>query len=936
MTLRDLRADDSTSQHHDLLIIGSGPAGLTLATEFLGTGLKVAVLESGGEEADDQSNALNEFQSVGHTRASHDEVRCRGFGGTSAIWTGRCGMLDDIDFHPRPWLALSGWPIERRDLQPFYYRAGAYLGLATTYDETQAARLLDADDRPSWDRALFSNAVWQYSNASNEGRDLIRQLEAADITQAGGVGVLQHSGRTKAVNMAERLRQPLLQSENVHVFLHATAIELETEPNGRAARSVLVARPDGTTVRFYGKVIVLACGGIENARLLLASRGADPKGVGNEWDQVGRHLTDHHFAEIGRFEGSKGAAIRRRFGSRWHADADASTIYQMGVRWAPERQRQEGLLNATIHMTEFGGLPNALSTLASAVRGARSGDRDSFVGNMARTVRRPGNLLAAANDRMIRHRPPLNSPELTLLGVVVEQELDADSRITLSDQTNSLGQPLAKLDWRLSDREYRTARAVAEDFTTEITRMGYHQPLPPDWLSGDKQAWAEGLIDLAHPSCTTRMSDDPARGVVDRDCRVHGVEGLYIAGSSVFSTPGHMNPTHTIVALSIRLADHLKGHMMPPKTQSATPTQQTSKLRIGFIGGGDRVENIYAPALKAMADRFEVAGVVTKSDDGAARITAQTGWTAGTDLADLTSRPEIDFLVAVLPTAVMDQTYPSLVDIGLPLLLETPFCWNEMKGRRLLQQIDKSKRLVSVAEQFPFLPQVQLQKKLIDLGLIGRVDAVMNDFSVYDYHGIALMRTLIGRDRKAIRANGRMARIGNEDWLLGSVGLEDGGLLIHDYSAEYSRSKARPDGTIRAYGDQGALDSERVIFANGSDAPLIRKEDAGDLISLSVETPDGPVVWKNPFHGAGLYDEQIAVAELLMRMGDSARYHAPPPYSAADALTDVELLAAMRYSAEGGGSPIGLPFSPLTQKVRHKSRKAARKLLNRVNPAKAR
>ncbi|AUH33386.1 GMC oxidoreductase [Paracoccus tegillarcae] len=937
MSLRDLRAEDSSSHEHDLIVIGSGPAGLVLATELMGTGLKVAVLESGGEEADERSNALNDFQSIGQRRAHHDEVRCRGFGGSSAMWTGRCGMLDAIDFHHRPWLPRSGWPIEPRALRQFYHRAGAYLGLAATLDDSQAAQsLFDADDSPPWDTALFSNEVWQYSNGENEGGSLIRQLAAADVTEASGIGILQHSGRTKAVNFAERLRQPLLQSSDIDIFLHATAMEIETRPDGRTARSVLVARPDGTTVRFHARTIILACGGIENARLLLASRSANPKGLGNDADQVGRYLTDHHFTEIGRFEGPKGAMVRRRLGSRWHADADTRTIYQMGIRSSPAIQRERGLLNATIHMTEFGGQPNALSTLASAVRGAKARDKDGFLSSLSSTAKRPRNLLAAANDRLIHHRPPLNSPELTLLGCVVEQELDPDSRVTLSEESNWLGQPMAKLDWRLSDLEYRTAQAVAGDFHAELQRLGHDMPARPDWLTSGQEAWAAQLLDLAHPSCTTRMSDDPASGVVDANCKIHGIDGLYVAGSSVFSTPGHMNPTHTIVSLSIRLADHLKGKIVDNKDATAAQAKPPSRIRIGFIGGGHRVANIYAPIMKALENRFEVAGIATKTAAGADRIAAETGWPAGTDIAALAGQEGIDFLVAALPSASIDETYPGLIDLGLPLFLETPFCWSEIKGRQLLQKIDKAGLLVGVAEQFPFMPEAQLQRKIIELGLIGPVNAVMNDFCAYDYHGIGLLRTLIGRERRAINANGRQARIGDEDWLLGSIGLEDGGLIAHNYSARYRQSDARPAGDIRIYGDRGTIMSDKMIFGDAATAPagsnVIRNEDAGDLAGLSVETPDGIINWHNPFHGSGLNDEQIAVAELLVRMGDSARYQAPAPYSASSALEDVELLAAMRYSADAGGGSLGLPFSPVTQKVRRKARQVSTRLLRRNRP----
>jgi choline dehydrogenase-like flavoprotein len=119
--------------------------------------------------------------------------------------------------------------------------------------------------------------------------------------------------------------------------------------------------------------------------------------------------------------------------------------------------------------------------------------------------------------------------------------------------------PLSKLDWRISEQERQTVRRLGQLICQELQRLGLPQPVLADWLDAQEN-WRSQFVDRAHPTGTTRMSVNPKEGVVDSNCQVHGVAGLFIAGSSVFPTTGHANPTLMLVALSIRLADWLKIH----------------------------------------------------------------------------------------------------------------------------------------------------------------------------------------------------------------------------------------------------------------------------------------------------------------------------------------------------------------------------------------
>ena len=140
---------------------------------------------------------------------------------------------------------------------------------------------------------------------------------------------------------------------------------------------------------------------------------------------------------------------------------------------------------------------------------------------------------------------------------MTEQVPDPESRITLSDRSDRFGMPLSRVDWKINAAEERSIRRTAELVAAEIARLGYEPPQLESWVTGH-EALPSTFHDVGHPTGTTRMSDDPRKGVVDAQCQVHGVDGLFVVGSSVFPTAGHANPTQMIVALAIRAADTLK------------------------------------------------------------------------------------------------------------------------------------------------------------------------------------------------------------------------------------------------------------------------------------------------------------------------------------------------------------------------------------------
>jgi len=903
----------------DLIVVGSGPAGLSIANAFRDTPYKICVLESGGIEPGKKSESLNDIVSVGHKRADPELVRRRCVGGTSAIWTGRCGMFDAIDYQSRSWLKLSGWPIDGGHLEGQIARAGAILGLPNLSVRHALRDLKQPFDRKLWDEERLLPVVWQFSS---RGADAITEHFAHDSNELPNeLAILRHSGRKTPVDFGRAHLGWMRESKNIHLLIHATALEIVTDPSGRCVTGIRLCGPDGETRTMNGSRVVVACGGVDNARLLLASRGVVPVGLGNEHDQVGRYLSDHTFTELGSFSRGKAKALRRRLGPRLYERHGTNHSLCFGLRLSPALQRREGLMNAAAHLVDFGTRVAPLTLIASGLRKLRTGaDMTNASREVLSGLMQPVALAEGMLDRLVRKRASLNDPDVTVLGCVVEQPLNPASRIRLSERTDRFGSPLPEVDWRIDEAEFRTARRFREIMVAELSRLGMDTPDLPDWEDLGIESWRDRLVDLAHPMCTTRMSDDPQTGVVDANCKVHGVEGLYIAGSSVFSTPGHMNPTQMIVALALRLADHLHAALANEHTPSK-PVAIRPKVRVGIVGAGDRINRIYRPALKAASARIEVVGITSRNHSTAQKLADEAGWTAYPDPLQMLEKGAPDFVLAAVSSDANDGVYQQFPNFNRPLLLETPFCWSLWAGRKLMRRIRASQEIVAVAEQFPFMPLAQLQRKVIDLGCIGAQHTAINQFSDYDYHGVARLRITLDRWDDVVSVNAtRMSEGSGEAWDDASFNYRSGGVLKHQFSHGNAPSATARQRDFHVLGSEGSLTDTALSFSDSKGELHIkyvrRIEHDGCLQELSISTPIGLVTWKNPFAHHGLDHEQIAVASMLLSMAEAVSHGGSPAYDAADALFDIEMLAAMRASEARKGRQARTGVSPFWEKAR--------------------
>ena len=495
--IHDARAlPDGIRLEADVCIVGGGAAGIALALELRDSPLRVCLLESGGHDYDPDIQDLARGHVAGRRYYKLHTTRLRLLGGSTNHWGGKCRPLDPIDFAHRPWIPHSGWPLDRAQLDPYYRRA------------QRLCRLGPFEYEPAyWEEALGTR-VWPFDSEVLRTRIfLLRPLP-----------------------FGRAYRRRLERAENVDVYLHASATGFELDAAGERVAAVEARALAGRGFRVGARRFVLAAGGIENPRLLLLSNGRRPAGLGNQHDLVGRFFMDHIWCPWGRIRLSD-----PRPPARLYRDPPASreVAVHAGLSFTEAVMEAESLSNfATIPLLEEPAQPGVEgigAPLAAEISEMDRADRAAGDGSAAGAV---------------------------LLRNYFEQVPDPESRVTLADDRDALGQRRIRLRWRLGEIDRRTLRRAHEILAAELGRLGLGRLRLE--VTDDLAEWPPTTIGGHHHMGTTRMSRDPRRGVVDADCRVHGVPNLYVAGSSVFPTSGYANPTLTLLALAIRLADHLK------------------------------------------------------------------------------------------------------------------------------------------------------------------------------------------------------------------------------------------------------------------------------------------------------------------------------------------------------------------------------------------
>lgn len=554
----------------DVCIVGSGPAALGVVHELLPQGISLCVIEAGDFDVRPENADYLRGRVIGDRPHPYALTNTRQllFGGMSKEWVchlpdGRMGVrhavYSPIDFEKRDWIPYSGWPLGFEELLPYYERASAICQIGPV---------------------KYSGCDW--ADESAPCLPLKGNRVETTMFQFG-----------PSAAFYQTYRDELEKAANATLCVNAHVTELFANPEGTAVTHLRAASAPGREIEVRARFFVLATGGVENARLLLLSDRVQKTGLGNANDLVGRFFMDHPFDWNDRFVPSSSRLFDQMplYDIR---DVDGTAILGK-LTLTREAMESEGLMSMSCIFLPRGNEFNPSAQQRNAIKSTvqtlvpqriRRGLKRRTRAAIQTLVPQP--LRIGLRKALHREDPQAQGAGMRLhemadlnqggwsalpdrkerfqsfeLHYQVEQAPNPSNRITLDTERDALGRRRAVHCLRFTDFDRRSYHRGKEIFAQELERAGL-----------GRVEFTKGRFPLSmgthHHMGTTRMHADPKQGVVDANQCLHGVGNVYLAGSSVFPTGGYANPTLTIVALSVRLGDHLKARLSHPSSSLGT------------------------------------------------------------------------------------------------------------------------------------------------------------------------------------------------------------------------------------------------------------------------------------------------------------------------------------------------------------------------------
>jgi len=528
MIIDGRHASGTPETDYDLIVVGGGPAGISLVHELRDLGLRIALLESGGMEFDPDVQMLAE----GRMEGNEDEfdlagARLRMLGGTTNHWGGHCTPLDPIDFRRSPGNGLSGWLFDKEHLDPFYARANVYCDLGAYDYRLDAVSGIGPDDLLLPDSPAVETVILRQS---------------------------------KPTRFGSKYADTLKRAENIHVWLWTSATHLAIDPDGTIT-SLETQTLSGTRRDFSARAVVLAGGAIENARLLLASNARNETAVGNRGKLLGACYMDHPSGGAGFLYFDEPVSQKVYWsGMKTHAIGDVPILFTW--RLTDDYIEQAGLPNShyyVIPLSSDADVRRRQREAKTSVHSLKTIAKWTLGRDVPRTFELSEEycrFITNTDSFVAQTWADLTEPDgvsRALLKFESEQRPDRSSFVALGDETDALGLPRPVLRWDPTRRDIDGIIETVQHFGRLCGEAGLARVQIEDHDADPY--W--NLTTAWHQLGTTRMAETETSGVVDANCRVFGTSNLYMAGGSVMPTAGRANPTLTIVALSIRLADHL-------------------------------------------------------------------------------------------------------------------------------------------------------------------------------------------------------------------------------------------------------------------------------------------------------------------------------------------------------------------------------------------
>lgn len=528
----------------DVCVVGAGPVGIAVALSLVERGLEVIVLEAGAlePEADNQRLAVGEI--AGRAYDPLDHARGRSFGGSARLWNvdlgggmpgARLRRLDAVDFTEREWMPYSGWPFGLESLVPYYKQAESFFGIG---GQTYTLPPSDAADDPLAGReSPLEGTIFRF---------------------------------TTAEPLLDR-KQRIMDERNLTLLLNAIVVELEPKTDGQGIARIHAMSLTGNDYSVDANTYVLATGGIENARMLLMTDldGEGKRAIGNQHGLVGRFFMEHPHTRAGfllpriseqEFLLKEIKGFGEELGEPWfRVRDDVAAKHQLGNTAVALKPVPESEVRRVRSMGRSSHAIRAARKLK-----AQASNRELGTGSLdlVKTVFKGSPEIAGAFFRKAswalgeKFRGSVEEDRTSYrIDVMCEQAPNPESRITLSRQLDPIGMPRATLNWMMTDQDFNALTQLSSVVADLFASRGIGKLAVPFERSSAPISWG------FHHMGTTRMHPDPTQGVVDEFGRVHEMENLYVAGSSVFPTSGVSNPTLTAVAVSLRLAGHIAEKM---------------------------------------------------------------------------------------------------------------------------------------------------------------------------------------------------------------------------------------------------------------------------------------------------------------------------------------------------------------------------------------
>lgn len=523
MFIDSRKFDEDMLLNTDVCIVGTGPAGITIANYLSSLKLSITILESGGIEGETYNQDLNQGNIVGQDPGYGLEMsRLRLFGGTSNHWTGSNQMLESMDFKYRDWIKYSGWPISLEDIRPYYKKAFEINEIPSLIDDLP---YIDKQDNFLKSKILLENKL-------KEDISLITNY-------------------INPLRFSEKYEKEFKNDKNLKTIIHCTANKITTDDDNNI-KSIEAITIKKKKVIIKAKYYVLAMGGIENARFLLLNLNNIPYNTFNNHPIIGSFFQEHYGFTAGTLllHDEMAKYLRYKYNANFNNKLETESYFIPSEK----TQYNQEILNCRI--TFYEKQWNSLFALDAIKNKSSYKDIYNSLTNLLNSMEGPIEWTKKTKTKNII----LNKPQRVYIGM--EQAPNPSSRVLLGNALDKFGQRKASLDWNLNETDELSIRKTITWLSQIVGVHGIGRLQIGEVFNNIK--WKKKNSPIAgayHHMGTTRMGINVNESVVDKDCKYHQLNNLYIAGSSIFPTTGSTNPTLTIVALALRLAETLKNKM---------------------------------------------------------------------------------------------------------------------------------------------------------------------------------------------------------------------------------------------------------------------------------------------------------------------------------------------------------------------------------------